>query len=194
VGEIVRARGLRGEVVIRSFTEEPKMVGGYGPVTDEQGRTLVVVIEGTDGEMVRARIDGVETRTQAEALRGVRLFVPRAALPEPKPGEYYRADLLGLTAVDSNGAVMGRVRTFENFGAGPFLELDAEGPDGPVCVPFTPETCAVDLVAGVVRVSVPEGLLDPAPKREGDEAEVDDDGIAHPRRRRGPSRLRRRRP
>ncbi len=170
------------------------MVGGYGPVTDEQGRVLAVVIEGTDGEMVRARIDGVETRTQAEALRGVRLFVPRAALPEPKAGEYYRADLLGLTAVDSNGAVMGRVRTFENFGAGPFLELDAEGPDGPVCVPFTPETCAVDLTAGVVRVSVPEGLLDPAPKREGDEAEVDDDGIAHPRRRRGPSRLRRRRP
>lgn len=192
MGEIVRARGLRGEVVIRSFTEEPKMVGGYGPVADEQGRALVVVIEGTDGEMVRARIDGVETRTQAEALRGVRLFVPRAALPEPKPGEYYRADLLGLTAVDTDGAVMGRVRTFENFGAGSFLELDAEGPDGPVCVPFTPETCTVDLTAGVVRVSVPEGLLDPAPKREGEEAE--DDTAAHPRRRRGPPRLRRRRP
>ena len=192
MGEIVRARGLRGEVVIRSFTEEPKMVGGYGPVTDEQGRVLAVVIEGTDGEMVRARIDGVETRTQAEALRGVRLFVPRAALPEPKPGEYYRADLLGLTAVDTDGAVMGRVRTFENFGAGSFLELDAEGPDGPVCVPFTPETCTVDLTAGVVRVSVPEGLLDPAPKREGEEAE--DDTAAHPRRRRGPPRLRRRRP
>lgn len=192
VGEITRARGIRGEVVIRSFTEDPRMVAGYGPVTDESGRSYALAIEGTDGEMVRARIEGVETRTQAEALRGVRLYVPRAALPAPAPGEHYRADLLGLAVVSTDGASLGRVRAFEDYGGGPFIELDTENVDGPICIPFTPETCAVDLAAGAVRVTVPEGLLDPAPKRETEDAE-DNDGIVHPRRHRGPMRLRRRR-
>jgi 16S rRNA processing protein RimM len=195
VGEITRARGIRGEVVIRSFTEDPRMVAGYGPVADESGRVYALVIDGTDGEMVRARIEGVETRTQAEALRGVRLYVARAALPEPPPGEHYRADLLGLAAVAPDGTRLGRIRAVEDFGGGPFLELDAENADGPICIPFTPETCAVDLAAGVVKVTVPEGLLDPAPKRESEDAEdSQDDATAHPRRRRGPMRLRRRRP
>jgi 16S rRNA processing protein RimM len=191
VGEITRARGIRGEVMIRSFTEDPRMVAGYGPVTDESGRSYALAIEGTDGEMVRARIDGVETRTQAEALRGVRLYVARAALPAPAPGEHYRADLLGLSVVSADGTSLGRVRAVENFGGGPFLELDTENVDGPICIPFAPETCTVDLAAGTVRVTVPEGLLEPAPKREAEEGE--DDGVVHPRRRRGPMRLRRRR-
>jgi len=167
------------------------MVAGYGPVTDESGRVYALAIEGTDGEMVRARIEGVETRTQAEALRGVRLYVPRAALPEPPPGEHYRADLLGLAVVSTDGAALGRVRAVEDFGGGPFIELDIENVDGPICIPFTPQTCAVDLDAGVVRVTVPNGLLEPAPKREAEEGE--DDNAPHPRRRRGPMRMRRRR-
>lgn len=167
------------------------MVAGYGPVTDESGRKYALAVEGTDGEMVRARIEGVETRTQAEALRGVRLYVPRAALPAPAPGEYYRADLLGLSVVASDGAVLGRIRAFEDYGGGPFIELDAETIDGPICIPFTAETCAVDLDAGTVRVTLPEGLLDPVPKDE--EAATADDSVSHPRRRRGFARLRRRR-
>ena len=191
MGEIVRARGLRGEVVIRSYTEEPRMVGGYGPVMDEAGRELALKIEGTDGEMVRARIDGVETRSQAEALRGVRLYVTRAALPAPAAGEYYRADLIGLAVTDANGTDLGSVRAVEDFGGGPFIELDRDGPEGPLCIPFTPATCSVDLEARTVRVTVPDGLLDPAPKREDEGAESET--ATHPRRRRGPMRLRRRR-
>jgi 16S rRNA processing protein RimM len=197
VGEIVRARGILGEVVIRSFTEDPRMVGGYGPVTDETGRALALKIEGTDGEMVRARIEGVESRTQANALRGTRLYVPRAALPEPRRGEFYRADLIGLKAIGADGTDLGHVRAFEDFGGGPFIELDAESSDGPICVPFTAETCAVDLASGTVRVTPPEGLLDPAPRpAAGDKEPVADDesSAAHPRRRRGPARIRRRRP
>jgi 16S rRNA processing protein RimM len=193
VGEITRARGIRGEVVIRSFTADPRMVAGYGPVTDESGRSYALTVEGTDGEMVRARIEGVETRTQAEALRGVRLYVPRAALPAPVPGEHYRADLLGLSVVSTDGAALGRIRAFEDYGGGPFIELDTETDDGPICIPFTPETCLVDLAAGTVRVTVPEGLLDPAPKREEEENAADDDAVPNPRRRRGFPRMRRRR-
>jgi 16S rRNA processing protein RimM len=133
----------------------------------------------------------VDSRTQAEALRGTRLYVAREALPAPAPGEYYHVDLIGLDVVTADGTELGRVRTYEDHGAGAYLELDADGPDGPICIPFTPDTCAVDLGSGKVRVTVPEGLLDPAPKPEVAEGEVAPE--ANPRRRRGPVRWRRRR-
>ena len=124
-------------------------------------------------------------------VRGVRLYVTRAALPAPAAGEYYRADLIGLAVTDANGTDLGSVRAVEDFGGGPFIELDRDGPEGPLCIPFTPATCSVDLEARTVRVTVPDGLLDPAPKREDEGAESET--ATHPRRRRGPMRLRRRR-
>ncbi len=70
-------------------------------------------------------MSGIEDRNQAERLRGLRLYLPRSALPEPEPDEYYHADLIGLEAVLGDGTPLGRVRAVHDFGAGDTLELDA---------------------------------------------------------------------
>jgi len=115
---------------------------------------------GSGKGVLLARLSGVEDRNQAEALRGLRLYLPRAALPEPEPDEYYHADLIGLAATLADGTPVGRVRAVHDFGAGASLELDRSDAS-PVLVPFTRGIVPiVDLAAGRLVLDPPPGLLD----------------------------------
>src|SRR5437764_5153499 len=98
VGVIAGAHGVRGAVRIKSFTAEPKGIVQYGPVEDESGRRKFELrFVGTAKGVVLADMSGVADRDQAEALRGMRLYLPREALPPPEEEEeYYHADLIGL--------------------------------------------------------------------------------------------------
>ena len=163
LGVISGARGMKGEVRIKSFAEQAENIAAYGPVYDESGeRSWRIKVTGQARGQVIARLDGVEDRSGAEALKGLRLHVPREALPMPDDDEYYHADLVGLTAELAGGGVLGTVRAVHDFGAGGILEIAAEG-EGEVMVPFTraivPE---VDMAAGKVIVDPPAGLLEPA--------------------------------
>lgn len=125
VGVVAGAHGVRGEVRIRSFTADPRDIGRYGSVSDEQGtRRFKLRVRSESKGAVIARLDGIEDRDAAEALRGVRLYVRRAALPDPGREEWYHADLIGLRAERRDGTTMGRVKSVQNFGAGDLLEID----------------------------------------------------------------------
>src|SRR5690349_19797564 len=156
VGVITAAQGVRGAVRIKSFTAEPKAVAGYGPLEDESGeRQFALRLVGTAKGVLIGKLAGVENRDRAEGLRGLRLYLPRAALPPPGDDEYYHADLIGLGAVLADGTPLGRVRAVHDFGAGDTLEIErAEGQ--PVMVPFTRAVVpVVDLETGRLVVDPP---------------------------------------
>lgn len=162
LGVIAKAHGVRGEVRIKSFTEDPAAVAAYGPVTDETGaRTMTLQVVGVAKGVVTARIEGVDDRAAAEALKGRRLYVPREALPSTEEEEFYHCDLIGLRAELVTGGMLGTVRAVNNFGAGDVLEL--EGRDGrALVVPFTRVVVPViDTAAGVLKIDPPAGLLEP---------------------------------
>lgn len=166
VGAIAAAHGIKGEVKIKCFTADPLSIGAYGPVSDESGMRSFRLSQlrapgGAAGEsVVIARIEGVADRNAAEALRGLRLYVLRAALPAPEPGEYYHQDLIGLTAVLVSGERLGTVQAVHNFGAGDLLDITRDD-GGSVVVPFTNAVVpTVDLKAGKLVVDPPDGLLD----------------------------------
>jgi 16S rRNA processing protein RimM len=168
VGVIGAPHGVRGEMRIKPFTEEPLALKKYGPLESEDGRrTFTVASARMQGDMIVAKLDGVTDRDQAASLTNLRLYVPRERLPAPKDGEFYHADLIGLRAEDESGAAIGTVRGVENFGAGDLLEIAREGGDT-VHVPFTDEFVPdVDIAAGKVIVS-PGGLFDPADNLDED--------------------------
>ena len=162
LGVIAGAHGLEGLVRIKSFTEKPANVGADGPLSDAAGeRQFALSVTGRAKGVVLARIDGVTNRTQAEALKGTRLFLPRAALPAPAADEYYYADLVGLAVELADGTVVGTVRAVENFGAGDVLEVTDRRPGGAVVtVPFTRAAVpVVDLDGGRVVVNPLPGLF-----------------------------------
>jgi 16S rRNA processing protein RimM len=163
VGIITGPQGVGGAVRIKSFTARPEDIAGYGPLADASGtRRLELRLVGAAKGVLIGRLAGVDDRDRAESLRGLRLYLPRAALPPPEPEEYYHADLIGLDAVLTDGTPLGWVRAVYDFGAGDTLEIERRGAP-PAMVPFTRAIVpVVALDAGRLVVEPPPGLLDDA--------------------------------
>ena len=159
LGVVIGAHGLKGEVKVKTFTETPERLGAYGPLHAKDGRVFMVAavrVTAPDGAVVC--FDGISDRNAAEALKGVELFVARAALPETEAEEFYHADLVGLRAEDEEGRLIGLVRGIHNFGAGDVLDI--EKPDGSeALLPFTRDFVpVVDVKVGRLVVAVPEEI------------------------------------
>ncbi len=150
VGRVAGAFGVRGEVRITAFTEEPLALARFRELKRQDGSAGLTVLTARDAKGgIVCRCAGVETKEQADALRGLRLFIPRASLPAPDEDEFYLADLIGLTAVTPEGETLGLIKSVQDFGAGDILEITpAEG--GPTWyLAFTRETVPeVDVAAG----------------------------------------------
>ena len=167
LGVIVGARGLKGELKVKTFTQVPEDIAAYGPLEDETGgRRVELTVTGQAKGVMIARVEGVQDRTAADKLKGLRLYVGRDKLPPPDEDEYYHSDLIGLGATAPQGD-LGTVRRVFDFGAGDILEI-AGGAFGTVMVPFT-RACVpvVDLAEGRIVVDPPEGLLEDAEEEEG---------------------------
>lgn len=147
VGAIAGAFGVHGEVRLKSFCAEPADIATYAPLTSEDGnRVFTVSLTRAVTGGLGARLAGVSTREDAEALRGVTLWAPRSALPSLPDDEFYHADLIGLQVVDTGGRPLGRVRAIYDHGAGDILEI--VGGQDVLMLPFTRAVVpTVDLTA-----------------------------------------------
>ena len=125
VGAIAGGFGVQGEVRLKSFCADPAAIAGYAPLVTEDGRSFGVRITRPIPGAFAARLTGVATREEAEALKGTRLYAPRDRLPPLGDDEYYHADLIGLAVVDTGGAPLGTVRAVLDHGAGDILEIAA---------------------------------------------------------------------
>lgn len=164
VAVIGAPHGVRGLVRVKSFTAEPEAVAAYGPLSDEFAQELRLTITGRAKEMLVCRVDGVGDRAAAEALKGRRLYLPRAALPPAADSEeFYHADLIGLVAVTRDGTEIGRVAAVYDFGGGDLLEVAPTAGGSPLVLPFTREVVPeIDLAAGRVVIAPPPGLWEQA--------------------------------
>ncbi|WP_425906427.1 ribosome maturation factor RimM [Nitrobacter sp. TKz-YC02] len=156
VARIGAAHGLRGEVRLWTFTEDPMSVTQYGPLSTKDGaRQLEVTHARAAKDHLVATLTDVTTREEAERLNGVELYVARDKLPDTDEGEFYHADLIGLAAFDAAGATIGTVAAIHNFGAGDIIEIAlAHGPT--LMLPFTDAVVpTVDLAGGRVVIEMP---------------------------------------
>jgi 16S rRNA processing protein RimM len=150
VGRVAGAFGVRGEVRITAFTEEPLALARFRELKRQDGSPGLTIQSAREAKGgIICRCPGVETKEQADALRGLRLFIERKALPQPDEDEFYLADLIGLAVVTPEGETLGTVKSVQDFGAGDLIEIaPAEG--GPTWyLAFTRETVPrVDIAGG----------------------------------------------
>ena len=140
VATVGAPHGIKGEVRLKSFTDDPMAIRQYGPLHDNSGNRFILSHARPSKSMLIVRFDGVTSREAAEALRGLDLYVDRSVLPQiEEEDEYYLSDLIGMTVKDIEGNIVGHVRAIPNFGADDLLEIQpAKGSGGQsYYLPFT---------------------------------------------------------
>jgi len=165
LGVIAGARGIKGEVKVKTFTEVPEDIANYGPLEDASGaNSFALKTVGVSKGLPVVRIKGITDRNQAEALKGTELYVSRDKLPEVKEeNEYYHADLIGLQAVFKDGTGFGKVLRLHGFGAGDMLEIlpDGKAEKASILVPFTMEMVPeVNIEAGQVILDLSDDFFE----------------------------------
>lgn len=155
VGRVAGAFGVRGEVRITSFTAEPLALLDYKTLVRQDGRPGLTLTSGrvAKGGIV-ARATEIETREQAEALRGLKLFIPRSVLPDTEEDEFYVTDLIGLAVQTAEGEALGVVKSVQDFGAGDLLEIAPAEGGATWYLPFTREAVPEVRIADGVVVAV----------------------------------------
>jgi len=156
VARIGAAHGVRGQVKLWTFTEDPLAVKRYGPLASKDGARQFEVTQAREakGHLI-ATLKGVATRDEAERLNGVELYIGRERLPATAADEYYHADLIGLAAVNGAGDPLGRVVAIHNFGAGDIIEI-APTHGTTLLLPFTNAVVpSIDLARGRLTIELP---------------------------------------
>jgi len=161
VGVIAGAFGVRGEARVKSFCVEPEAIAGFGPLWTEDGsRDFILTLDRPIKDGFAARISGVSTREEVEALKGVHLHASRDRLPALPDEEFYHADLIGLSVADTGGRALGTVTAVHDHGAGDLLEISGPGLKTPALLPFTRTAVpTVDLAARRIVADPPAGIF-----------------------------------
>lgn len=153
VGRVSGGFGVRGDVRIGTYTEDPMALARYKRLLREDGSPALTIASARPAKGgIVARCPEVTVKEAADALRGLRLYVPRDALPPTEDeDEFYLTDLIGLAAETEDGQSLGKVKAVQNFGAGDILEIDPGNGRPTVFLPFTRVT--------VPQVRIDEGRL-----------------------------------
>ena len=164
VGTILRAHGLRGEVIVRPASDGSDVLLDVESIVIEQdGRRDRRQVETSrwQGKAIALKLEGVSDRTAAEALQRASVLLGHDELPDPEEDEFYVEDLIGLDVVSPAGAVLGKVVDFESGGPQEWLVVEAGGIRS--LVPFAEPLVQVDEPGKRVIVDAPEGLIEGAP-------------------------------
>lgn len=163
MAKIGAAQGLRGEVRVSSYTEDPTALGDYGNLVAADGRVFEILELREAKTVVIVRFRGINDRNAAEALNGLELFIDRDNLPDEdlEEDEFFYTDLEGLAVVDAEGKSYGSVSAVYDFGAGDLLELKGAG-RRPSLIPFTEASVLeIDLEGGTILIDpFAAGLID----------------------------------
>ncbi|MFT7059663.1 MAG: 16S rRNA processing protein RimM [Pseudorhodobacter sp.] len=160
VGAIAGSFGVQGEVRLKSFCSEPTAIADYGPLFTEDGsRSFNVKLTRPVAGGLGARLTGITTKEEADALRGTTLYVSRDKFPTLPDDEFYYADLVGMEVRDTGGVVLGKVAAVHNHGAGDLIEITGPELKETMLLPFTLAAVpTVDLATRRIVVDLPEGL------------------------------------
>jgi len=154
LGRITGPFGVRGWIKIASYTEPPEQMLSFpvwrADLPDGGHRELTHLECRRHGKGLVVRLTGIDDRDQALALARQELWIERRELPALKDGEYYQADLIGLTVVNLEGHVLGCVDHILDTPANAVMVVIGEREHWLPLVP--PHLRRVDLEQGIITV------------------------------------------
>lgn len=155
LGVIMAPHGIQGDVKLKSFTQDPKKIGAYGPLFLDNHEDKLTLLKLRSPKVISretifvTRFKEVEDRETAQLLTGQKLYVLKDKLPEiAEVDAFYFEDLIGLKILSTTQQEVGHVLAVFDFGAGEILELELEGYKETVMIPFLKEWVAEINVEG----------------------------------------------
>jgi 16S rRNA processing protein RimM len=159
LGKIVSVHGIRGEVKVYSFTDPLDNLLDYRHWTLRRGaevRQAKLARGRLQGNVLVAKIEGLDDREVARTYADFEICVPRSELPDLEDGEFYWHQLQGLTVIDQTGQLLGRVDHLFETGANDVLVVkpcDGSLDDRERLLPYIDQcVLRIDLQAGEMHV------------------------------------------
>ncbi len=121
IGKITAAHGLKGQVKIHSYTENPLDIKDYA-LFDAKKQPYQIMKASMAGRAVLVTLNAVTDRNQAEALKGITLYIQQDAL-SAQEGEVYHKDIIGQPVLNRENKDLGKITGIFNFGAGDVVEI-----------------------------------------------------------------------
>ena len=162
LGVILGAFGVHGEVRVKSFCQIPENITAYGDVFSESGQKFHLHSVRTIKDGIAVRIDGVQSREDAIALKNTQLFANRGDLPDLESDDFYHSDLIGLAVVGQDNTALGHIIAVHNYGAGDILEVQPQTAtkENSVLLPFSHAVVlVVNIAKGQIVIDTPDGLF-----------------------------------
>jgi 16S rRNA processing protein RimM len=164
LGIIRKAHGVRGEASVEAWSDSPERFADVSSVTlvspdDSQTRDAAIESVRIHAGRALVKFAGIESPEEVQLLQNWTVEVPEGEARTLDEDEYFLHDLVGLTLIDGEGTVRGKVIEIEETGGGVLLVVD--GPRGRFDVPFAADICTnVDLAVKTITVTLPEGIED----------------------------------
>lgn len=163
LGAFASPHGVRGLIKVKPFTDDPMAIAAYGPVLLADGRSVKLTAQSVNKGLVLTSVEGIRSREDADALRGITFSVARDRLPAPDEDEIYQTDLIGAAVHDPDLGVIGTVTAIYDFGGGEML--DVRRPIGKsVMIPFG-GTHGFTVEDGVISLRVDPVWLEDEPSK-----------------------------
>lgn len=124
IGLITSAHGIKGEVKIKSYTNPPANICSFRLLNENQ-EDFKLRFKRIDskGQLI-CTLNNITDRTQAEKLRGTKLFCFRADFPTTEEDEFYTVDLINLKVLNLQSQPIGIIKNIFNFGGGDIIEIE----------------------------------------------------------------------
>lgn len=159
IGEVVNAVGLRGELKIYPYTENKERFETIKAVYFNEKQVQIEQVRYKDN-LVILKIQGVDSRTEAEACKGIEVFMREEDLEELPEGTYYVKDILGFQVEDQKRGMIGILKDVRDSGAQSLFIIEKNG-GGEILVPAVEEFfTAVDMERNVILVDLIEGMYE----------------------------------
>ena len=160
IGKIVNTHGIRGEVKVTPWCDEPEAFESLKNLYDKDGNVLEIVRVRYHKSSVILTLKGVSDMNTAETLKGIILYADRDDLGELPEGTYYICDLIGLDVVTEDGKAIGKLTDCFPTGSNDvYVVKPPQGRD--ILLPAIPQVIKeVCLEDGKMIVTLMKGLVD----------------------------------
>ena len=154
VAVLAGVHGVKGLVKVKTFTQDPESVFEFS-LFDKEGKSVKLVKSGLSKGTFIAKYNDINDRDVAMNARGTELFMKRSDLPELGDGEYYNADLIGMTVQLQDTTPLGVVTNMHNFGAGDLVEVLLDDTQLTEVYQFENDVVSVDMETNIMTIELP---------------------------------------